>query len=144
MIKKIIKIAKDIEANDFVELSWFDMQKPNLSAVSNNGIEFMMKVKFTHLHENDVLVCEDGEMIQVKRSDDEVYELCFIEALDFAKIAYEIGNRHQPVSIEDYKITVLDDISLDDIIKTCIKNTNIIVEKTKKHFKPNGKAHHSH
>jgi len=115
-----------------------------LSAVSNNGIEFMMKVKFTHLHENDVLVCEDGEMIQVKRSDDEVYELRFIEALDFAKIAYEIGNRHQPVSIEDYKITVLDDISLDDIIKTCIKNTNIIVEKTKKHFKPNGKAHHSH
>ena len=144
MIKKIINITKDIEANDEVELSWFDMQKPNLSAVSKNGVEFIIKIKFTHLHENDILVDEDGYAIQVKRSDDEVYELIFEDALNFAKIAYEIGNRHQPVSIEDYKITVLDDISLDDIIKTCIKNTNIIVEKTKKHFKPNGKAHHSH
>ena len=144
MIKKIINITKDIEANDEVELSWFDMQKPNLSAVSKDGVEFMIKVKFTHLHENDILVDEDDHTIKVKRSDDEVYELIFKDALNFSKIAYEIGNRHQPVCIEDYKITILDDISLDDIIKTCNENENIVVVKTKKYFKPNGKAHHSH
>jgi len=144
LIQKIITITKDIESNDSVELSWFDMQKPNLSAVSKNGVEFMIKVKFTHLHENDILVCEDGHSIKVQRADDEVYELSFIESLDFAKIAYEIGNRHQPVCIEEYKITVLDDISLDDIIQMCKENENIVVEKVKKYFKPNGKAHHSH
>ena len=144
MIKKIINITKDIDFDDEVELSWFDMQKPNLSAVSKNGVEFIIKVKFTHLHENDILVDEEGHAIKVKRSDDEVYELIFKDALNFAKIAYEIGNRHQPVSIEDYKITVLDDISLDDIIKTCTNDENIVVVKTKKYFKPNGKAHHSH
>lgn len=144
MIQKIITITKDIESNDSVELSWFDMQKPNLSAVSKNGIEFMIKVKFTHLHENDILVDEDGHSIKVQRADDEVYELRFTESLDFAKIAYEIGNRHQPVCIEEYKITVLDDISLDDIIQMCKENKNIVVEKVKKYFKPNGKAHHSH
>ena len=144
MIQKIITITKDIASDDSVELSWFDMQKPNLSAVSKNGVEFMIKVKFTHLHENDILVCEDGHSIKVQRADDEVYELRFTESLDFAKIAYEIGNRHQPVCIEEYKITVLDDISLDDIIQTCKENKNIVVEKVKKYFKPNGKAHHSH
>jgi len=144
LIQKIITITKDIESNDSVELSWFDMQKPNLSAVSKNGIEFMIKVKFTHLHENDILVDEDGHSIKVQRADDEVYELRFTESLDFAKIAYEIGNRHQPVCIEEYKITVLDDISLDDIIQMCKENKNIVVEKVKKYFKPNGKAHHSH
>jgi len=144
LIKKVITITKDIDSDDSVELSWFDMQKPNLSAVSNKGVEFMIKVKFTHLHENDILVSEDGYAIKVQRSDDEVYELIFKDPLDFAKVAYEIGNRHQPVCIEEYKITVLDDISLADIIQMCKDNKNIVVEKIKKYFKPNGKAHHSH
>lgn len=144
MIKKVIQIEKNSEINDSVELSWFDMQKPNLTAVTKNGVEFIIKVKFTHLHENDILVCEDGSAIEVKRLDDEVYELIFKDALTFAKTAYEIGNRHQPVCIEESKITVLDDISLDDIIQSSEENDNIEVLKTKVYFKPNGKAHHSH
>jgi urease accessory protein len=144
VIKKIIEIKKDIDSNDEVELSWFDMQKPNLTAVSKKGINLVVKAKFTHLHENDVLVCEDGYVIKVKRSEDEVFILEFNDALSFAKIAYEIGNRHQPLMIEEFKIIVLDDISLSDIIKDCYANEAIKVEKTKAYFKPNGKAHHSH
>lgn len=144
VIKKVIEIKKDIDSNDEVELSWFDMQKPNLTAVSKKGINLVVKAKFTHLHENDVLVCEDGYVIKVKRSEDEVFILEFNDALSFAKIAYEIGNRHQPLMIEEFKIIVLDDISLSDIIKDCYANEAIKVEKTKAYFKPNGKAHHSH
>lgn len=144
MIKKVIKIQKECESNDSVELSWFDMQKPNLSAITKEGVEFMIKVKFTHLHENDVFICEDGYTIQVNRCEDEIYELIFQESLSFAKIAYEIGNRHQPIFIEEYKITVLNDISLSDIIKICDDDEVIKVNKTKGYFRPNGKAHHSH
>jgi urease accessory protein len=144
MIKKIIEIKKDIETNDEVELSWFDMQKPNLTATSKSGVDFIVKVKFSHLHENDILVSEDGYGIKVKRGEDSIYNLGFSDPLTFAKVAYEIGNRHQPVSIDEYKITVLDDISLEDIIKMCEANEAITVEKTTGYFKPNGKAHHSH
>jgi urease accessory protein len=144
MIKKVIEIKRDIKANDEVELSWFDMQKPNLTAVSKNSVNFVVKAKFTHLHENDILVCEDNYAIKVTRSEDEVFVLEFSDALVFAKTAYEIGNRHQPLMIEEFKITVLDDISLSDIIKDCYLNENINVQKTKGYFKPNGKAHHSH
>ena len=144
MIKKIIEIKKNIESNDEVELSWFDMQKPNLTAVTKDGVNFVVKVKFTHLHENDVLVAEDGYAIRVLRSLDEVFILEFSDVLTFAKTAYEIGNRHQPLMMEEFKIMVLDDISLHDIIKECERNENINVEKTKAYFKPNGKAHHSH
>ena len=144
VIKKVIEIKKDIASNDEVELSWFDMQKPNLTAVSKKGINLVVKAKFTHLHENDILICEDGYAIKVKRSEDEVFILEFNDALTFAKIAYEIGNRHQPLMIEEFKITVLDDISLADIIKDCYANQAIKCEKTKAYFKPNGKAHHSH
>ena len=144
VIKKVIEIKKNIEANDEVELSWFDMQKPNLTAVSKKGVNLVVKAKFTHLHENDVLVCEDGYAIKVKRSEDEVFILEFSDALTFAKTAYEIGNRHQPLMIEEFKIIVLDDISLSDIIKDSYENRAIKVEKTKGYFKPNGKAHHAH
>ncbi len=144
VIKKVIEIKKDIEASDEVELSWFDMQKPNLTAVSKKNVNIVVKAKFTHLHENDILVCEDGYAIKVSRSEDEVFNLEFNDALAFAKIAYEIGNRHQPLMIEEFKIIVLDDISISDIIKDCYANETIKVEKIKAYFKPNGKAHHSH
>ncbi|WP_419676042.1 urease accessory protein UreE [Aliarcobacter butzleri] len=144
VIKKVIEIKKDIPFSDEVELSWFDMQKPNLTAVTKKGVNLVVKAKFTHLHENDILVCEDGIGIKVRRSDDEIFSLEFSDALTFAKTAYEIGNRHQPVMIEEFKIKVLDDISLSDIIKDCYSNEKIKCEKTKGYFKPNGKAHHSH
>ena len=144
VIKKVIEIKKDIEAIDEVELSWFDMQKPNLTAVSKKNVNIIVKAKFTHLHENDILVCEDGYAIKVSRSMDEVFYLEFSDALSFAKTAYEIGNRHQPLMIEEFKITILDDISIADIIKDCYTNESIKVEKTQSYFKPNGKAHHSH
>lgn len=144
MIKKVIEIEHNAQVEDSVALSWFDMQKPNLSAVSEEEVSFIMKVKFTHLHENDVLVCEDGYRIQVKKSEDEVYVFEFKDHISFARAAYEIGNRHQPICIEDYKITVLDDISLSDIVLQLQNEEHVSVTKTQGYFRPNGKAHHTH
>lgn len=144
MIKKVIEIVKDIEAKDSVELSWFDMQKPHLSAVTDLGEEFIIRAKFTHLHVRDILICEDGYTIEIKRSDDEVFVLEFSTPWDFAKVAYEIGNRHQPICIEENKITVLDDVSISDIIKKQQQSLHVKVTKCKGEFQPNGNAHHSH
>jgi len=144
MIKKVIEIKRDIEADDIVALDWFDMQKPNLCAVTNNGHEFIIKAKYTHLHENDILVCEDDYKIEVRKSESSLYVLEFCCHITFARIAYEIGNRHQPVCIEDYKITILEDISTADIIKACESIDKVEVKKIKGIFKPNGKANHTH
>ncbi|QDF27535.1 urease accessory protein UreE [Halarcobacter anaerophilus] len=144
MIKKVIEIKRDIDSDDSVLLDWFDMQKPNLCAITKNGVEFIIKTKYTHLHENDILECEDGYKIKVSKSQDSIYILKFSDHITFARIAYEIGNRHQPICIEDFKITILDDISTADIIKACEAIEGVKVEKTKAIFRPNGKAHHSH
>lgn len=144
MIKKIIEIKRDIQSKDSVELDWFDMQKPNLCAITKEGVEFIVKAKYTHLHEDDILVDEDGYTIKVLKSEDNIYTLTFTDHITFAKIAYEIGNRHQPVCIEDFKITILEDISTTDIIKACEAIDKVEVKKYRGIFKPNGKAHHSH
>ena len=49
MICKVTEITRDIESNDEVLLDWFDMQKPNLCAITQNGIEFIVKAKYTQL-----------------------------------------------------------------------------------------------
>lgn len=144
MIHKIIKIEQNQVSDDSVGLSWFDMQKPNLSAVSQHGVTFIMKIKFTHLHEGDILVSEEGHRIKVIKNEDEIYILKFKDHIEFARAAYEIGNRHQPVCIEDYTITILNDISLSDLIMQWQKDDNIEVTRTKGYFRPNGKSHHSH
>jgi len=144
MIHKIVKIEHEGKAEDSVALSWFDMQKPNLSAVSDKEVSFIMKVKFTHLHENDILISEDNYRIQVKKSEDDLFVFKFNNHIDFARAAYEIGNRHQPICIEDYKITVLNDISLVDIITQLQKRPEVQVKHVLAYFSPNGKAHHVH
>ncbi len=144
MIKKVVEIAKKVEAEDSAELSWFDMQKPNLSGVTKLGVNFIVKTKFTHLHAGDVFICCDGYSIEVKRAKDDICVLEFTEHISFARAAYEIGNRHQPICIEDYKITVLDDISISDIISNLKNSIDVKVTKRKGEFRPNGKSHHSH
>ena len=144
MIKKAVEIKRDIDAEDEVLLDWFDMQKPNLSAITREGFEFIVKAKYTHLHESDILVCEDGYKIKISKSEDNIYILTFTDHITFARIAYEIGNRHQPICIDDYKITILEDISTSDIIKACESIDKVEVEKSRGIFKPNGNAHHSH
>ena len=144
MIKKITQITKDTSFDDEVSLSWFDMQKPNLTAYTNKNIDFIIKVKFTHLHENDVLLCEDGYRIKINKSEDEIFEIVFEDYIDFAKTAYEIGNRHQPICINDMKITILNDLSIMDIVNNISQNNKIKVNKTLGYFRPNGNAHHSH
>ncbi|GHV59535.1 hypothetical protein FACS1894103_3100 [Campylobacterota bacterium] len=142
MIKKITQIARGIEADDRVRLSWFDRQKPNLSAISENGVSFAANTaKFDHLHEDDVLIAEAGYTIAVTFIEDEIVELYFDDALDFAKSAYEIGNRHQPICIESMKIIVLNDSALSDIFAELEQNPHIKMVRKNGYFTPNVHRH---
>ncbi len=144
MIKKIVDIKRDTLFDDIVHLEWFDMQKPNLCAISKNKVEFIVKVNNNHLHENDILICEDGYSIKVVKLPSQIYVLTFKNYINFAKIAYEIGNRHQPICIEDLQITILEDSSLKDIILLCETLEDVNIEKKEGFFKANAKAHHQH
>ena len=72
MIEKVVQIKHDIPYEDSVKLSWFDMHKPNLSAISQRGVSFMLKVSVAHLHEGDILVCESGHTIKIELIEDDI------------------------------------------------------------------------
>lgn len=144
MIEKVVQIKNDIPYEDSVKLSWFDMHKPNLSAVSQKGVSFMLKVSVAHLHEGDILVCEGGHTIKIELVEDDICELKFTDITRLAFYAYEVGNRHQPIYIESSCITVLKDVALEELIHKASHEENIQVTLKKGYFKPNGKAYHSH
>ena len=139
MIKRIVEITRGAEADDTVRLSWFDRQKPNLSMISEKGVSFAAKCD--HLNEDDILVTEDGYKIAVKFAEDEIVEIHFSDAQDFAKTAYEIGNRHQPIAINDMTITVLNDSALSDIFAQLEHNTHIYMIRRNGYFTPNAHRH---
>jgi len=144
MIKKVTQIMHEGEADDAVVLSWFDMQKPHLSTVSDKGVEFILKVSASHLHANDLLVCEDGYRICVHKGMDEVIQMTFDDAISFATIAYEIGNRHQPICIMPLTIMVLNDAALHPLMESVKEKQGIHVQLIHDFFQPSGKAHHAH
>ena len=74
MIKKVLEVRKNINYDDVVELSWFDLHGSVLSQVSQNQVELVAKV-IAHLHIGDVLVCEDGYNILIECAKDEIYVL---------------------------------------------------------------------
>ncbi|MDR0579288.1 MAG: urease accessory protein UreE [Campylobacteraceae bacterium] len=144
MIKRIVKIENLQSADDTVLLSWFDIRKPNLSAISEKGVEFILKTQPHSLNNGDILISEDGYKIKINIKEDELFVLKFKNILDYAKTAYEIGNRHQPVYIEELSITVLNDSSLGDIIHSLSYNENVSIEKVSGVFRQNAMSHHAH
>lgn len=144
MIKKVIDVMRDVEFDDEVELSWHHRQKPNLTLVSKKGVNFVYKKISSHLHVDDILVCEDGYKIVIKMAKDSVIVFECNNMQEFATIAYEIGNRHQPICIKDDTIIALDDISLQDVVKKYTDSHIVKVEKSKRFFAPNAKANHTH
>ncbi|MDR2081520.1 MAG: urease accessory protein UreE [Campylobacteraceae bacterium] len=144
MIKKIFKIEKEQDANDSVLLSWFDLKKPNLSAVTEKGAKFILKTQAAHLHDGDTLIAEDGYRIKVNIKKEELFMLKFKNAVDFAKTAYEIGSRHQPICIEQMSITVLNDLSIESIIHELKHGKNASIEKISGIFYQNAFSHHTH
>jgi urease accessory protein len=144
MIKKVIGIEHGSFAEDRVELGWFDRQKPHLTAISDKGIEFIVKTSVSHLHAHDVLVCEDGYKIEVHRAKDSVVKMTFDTCTLFAKAAYEVGNRHQPICLQEQCIIVLNDSALVPLFEQLQGEKGLHMEITEDYFIPTGKGHHAH
>lgn len=144
MIQKVMHIEHESNADDIVELGWYDKQKPHLTAVSSQGVEFIVKANAAHLHTHDVLVCENGHKIRVETKKDLMVKIDFDDGLHFAQVAYEIGNRHQPICLHDRSIIVLNDLSLEPLIASLQGHQGIHIEMIEDFFVPTGKAHHAH
>lgn len=144
-----IKTIKTIDytdgiTQDHVSVDWFDLQKKHLTLTTDAGQTVILKAMPDHWHERPVFVCDDGYRIAVTIRPQALIKLQFSDALTFAKIAYAVGNVHQPIALSDLQIIVLDDSALSDVIHQVEHDDSVTITRFDGVFTPNGRSSHSH
>jgi urease accessory protein len=92
------------------------------------------------LENRDVLVLEDGRLVEIVAADEDVYEITGRDSVHLAKLAWHLGNRHLPAQIEKHRIL----IARDHVIKDMLIGLGANVSELSAPFSPEHGAYHGH
>ena len=83
------------EPADCVVLDYDERHRRRLSMQGKKGLPFLIDLpQAAGLHGGDALVLEDGRLIEVVAASEPLLEICCADALQTARIAWHLGNRH--------------------------------------------------
>jgi urease accessory protein len=94
----------------------------------------------TAFRNGDRLVLLDGRQIEVRASDEDLYEVRARDLLHLSELAWHLGNRHLPAQIEPERIL----IHRDHVIRAMLEGLGAEVRETVEPFQPLRGAYHSH
>ncbi|MEO9167414.1 MAG: urease accessory protein UreE [Aestuariivirga sp.] len=101
-------------------------------------VDFEKAIK---LEDGDCLVLEDGRLIQIAASLEDLLEVRGADANHLARLAWHIGNRHLEAQIELARIL----IRPDHVIAKMLEQQGAVVTKTRETFSPEHGAYaHAH
>lgn len=93
------------------------------------------------LHSHDVLVLDDGRLLEVIAAEEELLEIRGRDAEHLARLAWHIGNRHLPAQIERDRILIL----RDHVIAGMLAQLGADVAEISEPFEPEAGAYtHGH
>ena len=84
------------------------------------------------LRDGDLFVLDDGRHVGVVAPDEEVYDVRARDSVHLAELAWHIGNRHLPASIEAERIVIL----RDHVIRDILERLGATVTETVEPFNP--------
>jgi urease accessory protein len=101
-------------------------------------VDFEKAIK---LEDGDCLVLEDGRLIQITASPEDLLEVRGVDANLLARLAWHIGNRHLEAQIEPTRIL----IRPDHVIAKMLEHQGAVVKQTHETFSPEHGAYaHAH
>ena len=101
-------------------------------------VDFEKAIK---LEDGDCLVLEDGRLIQINATPEDLLEVRGADANHLARLAWHIGNRHLEAQIEQTRIL----IRPDHVIAKMLEHQGAVVTKTRETFSPEHGAYaHAH
>jgi urease accessory protein len=101
-------------------------------------VDFKKAIK---LEDGDCLVLEDGRLIQITASPEDLLEVRGVDANHLARLAWHIGNRHLEAQIEPTRIL----IRPDHVIAKMLEHQGAVVKQTHETFSPEHGAYaHAH
>jgi urease accessory protein len=98
-----------------------------------HGDEVMVDFdKTTKLEDRDCLILEDGRLVQIIASDEELLEITARDATHLTQLAWHIGNRHLAAQIESTRIL----IRHDHVIAKMLEQLGAKVQTVRESFSP--------
>jgi urease accessory protein len=105
-------------AIDRVVLHAGDRQRRRIVLTGEKGSEFLLDFeKPTTLHDGDGLVLDDGAIVLVNGAPEALIEISAHDALEAARLAWHLGNRHTDVQIIGGKLRIRRDHVLEDMLR---------------------------
>ncbi len=96
------------------------------------------------LAHGDVLVLDDGRMVEVIAAEEELLEITAHSGMELSELCWHIGNRHLAAQIEEHRILIL----RDHVIKAMLEGLGAHVRDVAEPFHPMRGAYaglgHSH
>lgn len=107
-----------------------------------HGEEMLVDLESTvKLEDRDCLILEDGRLVQVIASDEQLMEVTARDATHLAQLAWHIGNRHLEAQIETKRIL----IRRDHVIAEMLQRQGAILKDVCEPFSPERGAYaHAH
>lgn len=114
VVTKVLARKGQYEANyeqlEYVPLSWEDLRKRRLRAVSDSGRTVNIALdEGGVLRDGDLLAVDGGRALVVKLIPEKVLVMKAENMAQFGLVCYELGNRHLPAWIGRDEVIVLDD-----------------------------------
>lgn len=127
---------------DSVVLDYDGRQRRRVSMRGKKGLSFLLDLPHpAQLQGGDALVLEDGRLIQVVAASEPLCEIRCANALQTARIAWHLGNRHVPTQLWGTALR----IRRDHVIADMAKQLGADVIEIEEPFDPEGGAYaHQH
>jgi urease accessory protein len=108
----------------------------------DQGVEIMVDLEKTvKFEDRDCLILEDGRLIQIIASDEELIQITARDAVHLTQLAWHIGNRHLEAQIEEGRIL----IRQDHVIAKMLEQLGAKVTSVRETFTPeHGAYSHGH
>ena len=125
-----------------VVLDWDVRQKSRFDATDSTGRSLgVFLPRGTTVRGGDVLVAEDGSLIQVLAAPQAVLKITHCTAhgspYDLIRAAYHLGNRHVPIELKPDHLKIEPDHVLADMLRAM----HLIVDEVNEAFEPEGGAY---
>jgi urease accessory protein len=125
-----------------VELDWDLRQKSRLEATDSAGRSIgVFLPRGSVLRGGDVLVAEDGSLVQVRSAPQQVLRITHCinhgSPFDLIRAAYHLGNRHVPIELKPDFLQIEPDHVLADMLRAM----HLIVNTVEAPFEPENGAY---
>jgi len=123
---------------DAVRLDYDRRTRRRIALTGADGLVFLLDLaKAPVLRAGDGIRLEDGRIVAVEAAPEQLVEITCTDALQLARIAWHLGNRHLAAEIGEQAVHIRDDHVIADMVRGLGARTRLV----ERPFNPEGGAY---